>query len=605
VRSPSGPGADPKVARLQLERSNPLRFILAIILFVVALVTMGLGIAQKTFLAGPAKVTESVVVDSSTPITIIDGAALNAHDGTQTVSITGTGQMFLAYGRTSDVQAWVGDASYTELSSPTDPESTELAAETVRGTEDTVPNPAGSDLWIQEFSGDGSLSRKINTPSDVSVIIASDGTQPAPKNISITWPLDNSTPWSGPLILGGVAALLAGIIVLLWALVHARRVRGPRRKTPRMPKNPKPPRLKPPTQRRAIEAPEKVGAHGRRRLFGVVTVAAVSAVALAGCSVPGGAATSSPSPSETSVAEAADLDSPAVTEPQLKRILTRISDTLVTADEAKDKELAATRLGGAALEVRTANYVVRTNDAARTATAAIPTASIDVMLPEQNDEWPRTVFAVVSDANSPTAAPTAVMLVQDSPRDNYKLRYQISLDHDLPKVAPPAVGATRLRNDTNLLQIQPDLLAQQYGDVMLKGKDSEYFDLFSDDDTLQKALGLEFKTSRKALLQPSATVDFSNAAGADPSIAFATNDSGALVVVDLRESEDWHPLEAGAAINTEGDVKALVNKSQSTRGFVTSYSVQVLFYVPPITAENQKVQVLGFSSALVSAAEKG
>ena len=66
----------------QLERRNPLRFVLAIVLFVVAFLAMGLGIAQKTFLAGPSKVTESAVVDSTAPFTIIDGSTLNAHDGT-------------------------------------------------------------------------------------------------------------------------------------------------------------------------------------------------------------------------------------------------------------------------------------------------------------------------------------------------------------------------------------------------------------------------------------------------------------------------------------------------------------------------------------------
>ena len=61
-------GAPTQRSRPQLERSNPLRFVLAIVLFVVAFVSMGLGIAQRTFLAGPSKVTESAVVDSTAPV---------------------------------------------------------------------------------------------------------------------------------------------------------------------------------------------------------------------------------------------------------------------------------------------------------------------------------------------------------------------------------------------------------------------------------------------------------------------------------------------------------------------------------------------------------
>ena len=583
-----------------------MRFVLAIVLFAVAFVSMGLGIAQRTFLAGPSKVTESAVVDSTAPFTIIDGSTLNAHDGTQSLSVSGTDGVFVAYGRTVDVMAWVGDAGYTELSTPTDAESTEFETDTVRGTETEVPNPAGSDLWIQEFTSESQLTRKLNVPNDISVIIASDGTLPAPTNIAVTWPIDNSTPWSGPLLLGGVAALLAGIIALLWALVHARRVRGPRRKTPKMPKNPKPPRLKPAPQRRAIEAPDKVGSHGRRRLFVALASLSVGAVALTGCSTPGDASSSSPSPSASSVGDDAELESPAVTGPQVKRILTRVSETLIAADEAKDATAAATRLEGPALELRAANYVIRTNDAAIAAPAAIPTGSVDVLLPEQNDEWPRAVFAVVTDTNNPTAAPTAVLLTQESPRANYKVHYTMSLDHDLPKVAPSSIGATRLQNDSKLLLVEPQQLALQYGDVLLKGKDSEFFDVFEfEGDNIQAALGPEYKAARNAELQPSAVAEFSDVAGPGSVVAFATNDSGALVAVDLRENENRRPVEAGAAITSQGEVKALSGKAQSTRGFATSFALQILFYVPPVTAPDQKVKVLGFSQGLVSAAEIG
>jgi hypothetical protein len=586
-----------------------LRFVLAIVLFVVAFVSMGLGIAQRTFLAGPSKVTESAVVDSTAPFTIIDGSTLNAHDGTQSISVSGGDGVFVAYGRTVDVMAWVGEAGYTELSSPKNPEeSSDFTSKTVRGSETGAPNPTGSDLWIQEFTSESQLTRKLNVPNDISVIIASDGTKPAPANVSVTWPIDNSTPWSGPLLLGGVAVLLAGIIALLWALVHARKVRGPRRKTPRMPRNPKPPRLKPAPQRRAIEAPEKVGSHGRRRLFVALATVSVGAVALTGCSTPGDASTSSPSPSASSIGQDAELESPAVTAPQVKRILMRIGETLAAADEAKDATAAATRLDGPALELRKANYVIRTNDSAIAAPAAIPTGTVDVLLPEQKDGWPRAVFAVVSDTNNPTAAPTAVLLTQQSPRDNYKVHYTMSLDHDLPKVAPASIGATTLSKDSKTLLVQPDQLAAQYGDVLVKGKDSEFYDVFeTEGDNLQTSLGSEYKANKKANTPSSAAIDFADAAGPGQIVSFATNDSGAIVAVDLRENETIRPVEAGAAINPEagGPVKAYTGKAQSTRGFVTQWAVQILFYVPSVTAPDQKVKVLGFAQGLVSAAEIG
>src|SRR5690606_30461997 len=119
-----------------------------------------------------------------------------------------------------------------------DDATTDDAAAAAKSEADPNASPVGSDLWIQEFEGEGSLVRKINVPADVSVIIASDGTAAAPSDISITWPLDNTTPWSGPLIVAGIGALLLGLVALIWALVHARRRHGPRRKTPKMPKAP-------------------------------------------------------------------------------------------------------------------------------------------------------------------------------------------------------------------------------------------------------------------------------------------------------------------------------------------------------------------------------
>ena len=102
-----------------------MRFVLAIISFVVAALMIGFGIAQRTILAEPDKVVASTTVASDAAVTVIDGATLNAFDGSQTLTIAGPGQVFAAYGRTSDVLAWIGDTTYTAVS--IDPETRELA----------------------------------------------------------------------------------------------------------------------------------------------------------------------------------------------------------------------------------------------------------------------------------------------------------------------------------------------------------------------------------------------------------------------------------------------------------------------------------------------
>jgi hypothetical protein len=65
------------------------------------------------------------------------------------------------------------------------------------------------------------------------------------------------------------------------------------------------------------------------------------------------------------------------------------------------------------------------------------------------------------------------------------------------------------------------------------------------------------------------------------------------------------PVEAGAAVNPKGQVKALSGKTASTRGIVATYGLQILFYVPPVSATDQKIVVLGYAQGLVSAVEVG
>ena len=39
------------------------------------------------------------------------------------------------------------------------------------------------------------------------------------------------------------------------------------------------------------------------------------------------------------------------------------------------------------------------------------------------------------------------------------------------------------------------------------------------------------------------------------------------------------------------------------KGFVATYGLQLLFYVPPVTKSGQKIQLLGFAQGLVAASE--
>lgn len=574
-----------------------MRFVLAIISFVVAAVMIGAGIAQRTILLEPDHVALSSSSSTGAAVTVIDGAALNAYDGSQRLAVSGSDDIIAAYGRTSDVLAWIGDAQYTEVGY--DAETKELTSKLVPGTEKSVPTIEGSDLWLDEYSRADSLAITVKVPSDVSFIIISDGTKAAPADIELSWPLDNTTPFAGPLIVAGAVVLLLGLAFLLWATNHMRSSRGPRRKPQKMPKVPRKPLVKP----RAV---------GRRSAAGMIAVpiTLVGALVLTGCSAdfwPGSKPGAEPSSSASAAPVDQAGDPPAATVNQVERIITKISETTAQADAAKDATLLATRFQGAALELRLANYAITTADPSIAALAAIPAGPVKVTLPQRTDTWPRTVFAVIQDDTDSTIPPLALFLEQEDPRSNYKVAYAMTLEPSavLPKVAPAAIGASQLADDSGVLKLTPDEVALGYADILEKDVDSDaYLDFEADGDSLRENVGVTYKATVKSGLPSTATVTFGHALGGADAISLATNDAGALVAVNVNETTAVTPVEAGAAVNPTGQVKALSGLAISTKGVIATYGDQLLFYVPP-AGSDAKIILLGYTQGLIKAGEVG
>lgn len=584
-----------------------MRFVVAIVSFVVAFLMISYGIAQRTFLAEPDHVAAAASISTDATVTVIPGSVLNAIDGRQKVEILGSGTIFAAYGRTGDVLGWIGDAGYNELG--IDTETLALTSTYVAGEQSEVPDAHGSDLWLGEYTRDDELTFIVNVPTNVSIIIMSDGVASAPGSVSVTWPVDNRTPWSGPLIVGGVVLLMIGLGLYLWALSHLRKLRGPRRRPPRMPKAPRQLKYKQP-KRKAISSSK--GRRTLRPMTVALPMVLVGTLALSGCSADlwpdfqGDSTTASPTPEATDTAEADPNEKPPVVSvQQLESIVTTISTVAQKADADRDSELLATRFTGPALALRTANYAIRKVDNSYAALQAIPSGPVEVTLPQQNDTWPRTVFTVVTDATDDTVPPTALMLIQASARENYKVVYAVALDANAPtlKTAAAEVGTQRLQPDVKVLALPPAELAAEYGDILLNGVDSEFYDLFDiENDSLEKSIGAEAKAARKKSLPSIASISFANAPGDAEVIAMASNDSGAIVAVYLTETETVKPTEAGAVINAEGAVKSLSKISSTTKGTVATYGDQLLFYIPPLTSDG-KIVLLGWASGLISAKE--
>lgn len=616
-----------------------MRFVLAIVAFVVAAGMIAYGIAQRTVLAPDDRLSSVAEISDGAAFTVIDGSVLNSNPGQQRLAISGSDAVFAAYARTADVMAWLGEERYNaigydsataQLSSttaqqePAEPPAPEpTPAETSDSADSAAtlsaaeagPSPEGSDLWLEEHSAENAFSWTVSVPDDISVIIASDGTAPAPSRVELTWPVSYSTPWAGPLIIGGGVLLLLGLFLYIWGLVHMRRTRGPRRKspprTPRQAKLPSPPKYRAP--RPAALAPSTTAKGRRSAKRSALIVGALltgSAVVLSGCSsltelIGTGDAAPTPSPS-LSDAPAEAVVPVAVTVPQLERIVARISKVAADADADLDVDKLKTRFTGPALSLRTANYKIRKEiKDYEEVPLAIPAGPLEVRLPEASDTWPRTVFTVVNSVEDETVPPIGLFLIQDTPRDNYRVHYSITLEANttLPEVAPAAIGATRLSGDNQLLAMAPEDVAAAYGDI-LNDAESEFLDRFDEDsDQLRGQVGVAYKKKAKKSLPSTASITFAEKTGTGEVIAMATNDSGAIVATSLSETTTVKPVETGASVNASGGVKALVGTKSSESGFRSTYGYQLLFYVPPVTDDTGKVVLLGYSQGLISAKE--
>lgn len=622
-----------------------MRFALAIVAFIAAAVMIGFGIAQRTVYLEPDRVSLYAEIEDQAAYTVIEPDALRAFPGKQTLNVSGSDAVFVSYGRSSDIAAWLGDAPYVSVGY--DAEAGEFTSEVVVGdpiagdgtsagaaTEpapaegeadagaDPAASPAGSDLWLDEFTGERSVTTTVDVPEGISVLLASDGTAPAPTNLQISWPLDNSTPWAGPLLVGGALVFLAGFALLFSGFMHHRRSRGPRRNLPKGPRGKLPSAPKPPSIRRSQLSGGR-RAVGRAKRVVLVPLLLIPAVALTACSADywprfdqppatTAPATETALPTDEAQAdeEAAEAMEPAVTVPQMERIMRRVAVFTSETDTALDAATVAERFDGPALAARQASYKIRATLPDQPAPVAIPASPLTLTLPQQVQGWPssgRTVLTIAKNSEDPTIAPTALVMQQATPRDNFKIVYAMSLapDADVPEVAPASIGAPLISPEFKGLVLPPGQVAAAYADVLLKGDASEFAELFDPEgDVLREQLGVTGQQAINDALPPTADIAFSNVVGQGPTVALATNDSGALVSVSIEQTEKVTPNDGGTIGFEAGAPGAALSgfTDKSAKGVQRVIGMQLLFYVPSVGSDEQ-IRLLGWSENLIGASE--
>lgn len=560
-----------------------MRLLIAIGLFMLSLVFLMLGIAQRTVWAPPANYKMAVDYEAANPFVVIPKSTLELYPGEPTVSVAGPRTVFLAVARESDIVAWVGTSPHTTITKTE--KAMELEATSIPGA-GAGYSPVGSDLWRGSVSEQKQAKLKAHPADGEALLVASDGASAAPGSITLIWPTTFDAFPSNVLLAIGLGLLVVALVLNLIQYITMRKRRGPSRKVPRAPQGPKirlgkQPKMAPPRGRRAV----------RKVAFGL-PAAALTIAMVTGCAPTGNEPTATPTP--TGVV----ADPAVVTASQLERILAEVA---VVADEGDAKNKAAllsSRVTGPALQQRTAYYSLRKLDKKLKALPKIAGKPITFSLPAASTLWPRAIMAVTDEDGS--ASPQMLVLVQENPRSQYQLWYNIRLMQgaSIPSVPIPEIGAIPVATDAKFLKVVPNALAKVYGSIIDNGAGSagaEKFALTSDEFFKQIS---QSQDAQVAALK-NGKITFSHTLGSPNVVSLATADGGALVALSMIDGYSIRPTKRGSAITVTGLEKTLLGASGSPTGVVSKYSDMLLFYVPQ-TGSEDKIRLLGVTQGLLS-----
>jgi hypothetical protein len=566
----------------------PLRFKTAVALVLLGLLTLLAGIGQKTIWAPSETFTASAPSDAAqAPLTVIDQKLRTHQGGTVKINVEGEGNFLLAVGRPDDVAAWVGQTAHNTVTGVSEKKDA-LVVEHAAG-DATAPNPAGSDLWVSTESASGQLQYSWTPPADGewSLLLATDGTQPAPSSISMTFPNDTSTPWAVPLIVIGGLLILAGIAL---AILSARKRDGEGNGQGS------------PFARRARAKAEAKSGPRLGMVAGSMVTAAVTAAVVAGTGVAANAATTpAPAPTREPAAAPAQPASPVLLDAQFRRILEQVSSATDAGDGAKDAAKLAERVGGTELEVRTQNYKIRSQVGTYEARMPVRSTKLLTTVVTRDRSWPRSVLAVTQgDGN---VVPQLLTLVQPSARENYKLTETTPLQ---PGTTFPAIDRngteTLAANDKEgLLYSGEEALGgladrltnpgSSFKDKVVEGESSPYIA-----DTLSYQAEVVASGAN-------GNFSFTHKVAPESTVVFRTADGGALVMGRINFGFDGTPKASGDKLTIGDDAAALAGGKETTTGMVLNFAESMAVYVPA-AGSTDPIRLVAATRGLVGASFK-
>lgn len=566
-----------------------MRLKTAAALVLLGLLTLLAGIGQRTIWAPSETFTASVPADAAAaPLTVIDQKLRTLHDGTVKITVQGDGNFMLATGRPDDVSAWVGQTAHNTITGVTEDEKS-LVVEHADG-EGTAPNPAGSDLWVSNENASGELEYTWTPPADGdwSLLLASDGTKAAPASVSMTFPNDTSTPWAVPLMVLGSLLIVGGIVL---GLLSARRKDGEggdsgyaRRARARNAE----------TQGQAPSSSSSSKA--------TMVAAGVVAALLAGSATAAQAASPSPLPSGSASSPAKEAaGSPVLLDAQFRRILEQVSSATDAGDAAKDAAKLADRVGGPELEVRTQNYKIRSQVGTYEPRMPVRSTKLLTTVVTSDRDWPRSVLAVTQGEGN--VVPQILTLVQQSPRENYKLMETTPLQPGttFPNISRGGTETLSAADKTGLLYSGEEAMSgladrltsadSPFKDKLVEGQSSPYIA-----DTLSYQ-------AEVAKAGENGNFSFTHKVVPESTVVFRTSDGGALVLGRINFGFEGTPKAAGDKLSIGDDAAVLAGGKETTTGMVLSFAESMAVYVPP-AGSTDPMKLVAATRGLVGATFK-
>ncbi|XKH55907.1 hypothetical protein LG293_11850 [Citricoccus nitrophenolicus] len=584
------------------------------------------AVGLQTIWAPPATLTaatdqSSVDAAPDAPLTVITGGINEVAEDPVDYTLTGDGDYTVMLGQTRDIEAWIGDAAHntvtgveTEVADGQDPR---LVVEHTEG-EATVPDPAGSDLWVDTQEASGTLDQRWSVPSegDWSLLVAADGIEPAPAEMTVSWTNTlGDSPWIVPLAIIGGLLVLAGLALLVWALLIRRRaapgntgnhdhhdggagstsagspgVRGESAPTT------------PPTDGTGRVSRTHTP---RARLAGLLA----GSLALAGVLGAGPATAqgtqsdpASDAPQATDQASAEEGDQyPILTDSQLERILGQIESVVAEGDEEQDPEVLKPRVADPQLSMRRANYAnVQVSDDVRAA-EPVAAAPIRSVLAPADPAFPRTVTVVTQgEAN---ATPQLLVLRQDSARAQYRLVTAASM---IPAARLPASDLSNTEvemvaeDDGSGLVMSPatavDGLARY-----LNVPDHSFGDQFAHNSTVDEIHNYQASIEEEA---PDARLSLLRESIPGTTTTMRLADGSALVMGLLDARMTIAPREEGATVMVDEVAAALAGEdsTESNSPVEMTYREVVALRIPAegATGDEAKVSMVALTDELQS-----